>query len=102
MMVADELRNAGYVVVEASNAQEALDVLHHNSKPVKVIVSDVRMPGSMDGVGLARLVRLEYPGIKIVLTSGHLPAIHGAEHDGFFPKPHDPATIVRHVKALLD
>jgi len=100
MMIADQLRSAGYSVVEAASAQEALDVLAH-CFDVKLILSDVRMPGSMDGVGLARLVRSEYPGVKVLLTSGHSPAIDAVEHDGFFPKPYDPAQIIIHIKTFV-
>jgi two-component system, response regulator PdtaR len=102
MMMADKLRDAGYMVVEASSADEALQVLRHNGVDVRLIVSDVRMPGVVDGLGLAREVRSHYPQIKIVLTSAHLPKSDWTEHDGFFPKPYDPATIVRHIKTLLD
>jgi two-component system, response regulator PdtaR len=101
MMMADKLRDAGYAVIEASNACEALEVLRHNSVDVRLILSDIRMPGAMDGISLAREVRSRYPAIKVVLTSGHLAAVDRAEHDGFFPKPYDAATIIRHIKTLL-
>jgi CheY-like chemotaxis protein len=100
MMITDQLRNAGYSVVEAASAQEALDVLAHTSE-VELILSDIRMPGSMTGVGLARFVRSEYPRIKVLLTSGHPPPIEMVEHDGFFPKPYHPAGILRQIKTLV-
>lgn len=101
MMVVDELRNAGFVVIEASSAHEACDVLAHRAD-IRLVLSDMRMPGSLDGVGLARLVRSKYPAIKVVLTSGHIAAIDWAEHDGFFPKPYDSARVIRHIRTLLD
>jgi CheY-like chemotaxis protein len=101
MMVAGELRNAGYAVIEASNAHEALDLLS-NGVDVKLIFSDVRMPGAMDGVELTRVVRSEFPIIKMVLTSANLTPLDGVEHHGFFQKPYDPAKIIKHVKRLLD
>ena len=102
MAIADALRDAGYMVIEASNAYEAMQVLHHNSVDVRLLLSDVRMPGAMDGAELAREVRSQFPLIKIVLTSGHLRKPDWTEHDGFFPKPYDTATIVSHIKTLLD
>jgi CheY-like chemotaxis protein len=102
MMIADQLRDAGFMVVEASNADEALDVLLHKNRDVRVILSDIQMPGIMDGLALAREVRSQYPGIKIVLTSGHLASPRGAAYDGFFSKPYDPAAIIRYIKTLLD
>ena len=102
MMMADKLRDAGYVVIEATNGEEALQVLHHSSVHVRLIISDVKMPGAIDGLALAREVRSDYPLIKIVLTSGHLSAHKSQEHDGFFAKPYDPATIIGHIKTLLE
>jgi CheY-like chemotaxis protein len=100
MMITDQLRNAGYKVFEAAGADEALDLLAHTTA-VKVIFSDVQMPGSMDGVGLVRVVRSKYPGIRILLTSGQF-RIDGVDHDGFFPKPHDVTRIIGHIASLFD
>ena len=102
MMIADELRNAGFKVVEASNAREGLDLLRYNNNGVRVLFSDVRMPGSMDGAELARVVRTEFPSLKVVLTSGNSGPVDGADHHGFFPKPYRPAQVVKRLKALLD
>ena len=71
MMLADQLREAGYRVVEASDADEALELLQHDALDVKVVISDVQMPGSMDGIELARVIRSKYPFSKILLVSGH-------------------------------
>jgi len=100
LMMAEELRSAGYEVIEAANADEALDVLAHIS-PVSLIVSDIRMPGSMDGVKFARRVRSEYPETRIVLTSGNFPNVP-IEHDGFFLKPYDARRMIDHIKRLLE
>jgi CheY-like chemotaxis protein len=99
MTLADQLRDAGYSVIEAANGHEAAEVL--GSSPVGFVVSDVRMPGAMDGVGLARLIRSQYPAIKIILTSAHLSEAGWAQHDGFFHKPYDVAEIVRHIESLI-
>jgi two-component system, response regulator PdtaR len=101
MVIADKLREAGYVVIEVADAQQALDALAH-CFDVRVIVSDIQMPGSLDGRGLAHAVRSAYPAIKIVLTSGHFAQVDSAAHDGFFPKPYDAAQIIRHIGTLID
>ena len=98
MMISDQLRNAGYKVLEAADADEALNLMAHIT-PVQVIITDVQMPGSMDGVELARVVRSQYPGIIILLASGQLR--DGVDHDGFFPKPHDVTRIISHIKSLF-
>lgn len=99
MTLADQLRDAGYAVIETANGHEAAEVLR--TSPVGFVVSDVRMPGAMDGVALARLIRSEYPAIKIILTSAHLSEAGWAQHDGFFHKPYDVAEIIRHLKSLI-
>jgi two-component system, response regulator PdtaR len=101
MALANDLRNAGHTVIEASNAHDALEVLHRISIAVRLILSDVIMPGTIDGVELARTVRSKFPTIKIVLTSANLTNVDWVEHDGFFPKPYDATQIIKHVKALL-
>lgn len=101
MMIADKLRETGCAVIEAWNAHEALEVLRHDSAHVRVILSDIQMPGTMDGIALGRAIRSQYPAIKIVLTSGYLAALEWADHNGFFPKPYDPAAIIGHIKTLL-
>jgi CheY-like chemotaxis protein len=101
MVIADNLRNAHYTVVEASNAHQALELLH-NGVDVRLIVSDVQMPGTMDGIALARIVRSEFPLIKIVLTSGNLTRLDWPEYDGFFPKPCDMGQMIKRIDTLLD
>ena len=100
-VIADNLRNARYTVIEASNAHEALDLLR-SGFDVRLILSDVQMPGTMDGIALARIVRSEFPVIKIVLTSGNLTRLDSAEYDGCFPKPYDTDQIIKHINTLFD
>jgi two-component system, response regulator PdtaR len=100
MVIADQLRDAGYTVIEAADAQQALDTLAHGFA-VKLVVSDIEMPGSMDGVQLARVVRSAHPAIKIVLTTGHVERAAGGEHYGLFGKPYDAATIIKYIDTLL-
>jgi CheY-like chemotaxis protein len=101
IVIADALRNAGYTVIEASSANEALEMLRSVGVDVRLVFSDVRMPGTMDGIGLAHAVRSEFPTIKIVLTSGNPTDLDLVDHDGFFPKPHNATKIIRYVKTLL-
>jgi CheY-like chemotaxis protein len=102
MALADQLRSAGYVVLEASNAHEALDLLHSKGYGVQLLLSDIRMPGRMDGLELARTMRAQHPEIKIVLASGEsFSATHWGDTDGFFPKPYNARRLIEHIKMLL-
>lgn len=67
--VALHLRDAGHVVVEAANADEALRALAAN-RSIGLVFSDVNMPGTMDGIALARAIRHDRPGLKVLLASG--------------------------------
>ena len=67
----DMVKAAGCEVVEAANADEAIEILE-SRRDITVVFTDVQMPGSMDGLKLARAIRGRWPPIKIVATSGHL------------------------------
>ena len=99
MAIAAKFREAGYRVIESMSADEALVVLRSGTN-VNVVFSDVRLPGSIDGIALAQLVRSELPAIKIVLASGHHPASKSAEHDGFFPKPYNADSVIACIAKL--
>lgn len=71
LLVSDVLRDAGYDVVEAVNGDEALDILNAGIR-VDLVLSDVRMPGSTDGLALLKFVREELADLPVIVTSGHL------------------------------
>lgn len=71
MMVSDSLRDAGYQVIEAINADEAISVLKSGAR-IDLMLTDVRMPGSMDGLGLLEYCRDVFPALPVIITSGHL------------------------------
>ncbi len=98
--LASELRGARYVVIEASNADEALTVLY--SLPVDLLISDVVMPGSMDGVALAACARNINSGMKIIIVSGHCREVPAAKDaDGFFAKPYGCTPVLKTCRQLL-
>ncbi|WP_439815440.1 response regulator [Zavarzinia sp. CC-PAN008] len=68
---AASLEEAGFAVVEAQNADEALALLEARGD-IAGVFTDVRMPGSMDGLALAYAVRERWPGIAVIVTSGHV------------------------------
>src|SRR5579862_3190692 len=93
MLLADALRQADWDVIEAANAEEALAVLHTSREP-DVLVTDVRMPGSVDGFELAAYVRRAKPRLKVIITSGHAgPDGPIGLADAFVPKPYDLGAI---------
>ncbi len=101
-MLADALRQEDFDVVEAANADEALAVLGVLPGP-DVLVTDVRMPGPVDGLGLAAYVRLHRPDLKVIITSGHAGPDHAAGlADAFLSKPYELGAIVARIRTLTD
>jgi CheY-like chemotaxis protein len=70
MMAADLVESAGFAAIEAANADKAVAILEARSD-IRIIFTDVDMPGSMNGLKLAAAVRDRWPPIEIILTSGY-------------------------------
>ena len=101
MDAVDMIAAAGFGVVEAANADQAIEILE--ARPdITVIFTDIQMPGTMDGLKLARAVRGRWPPIKIVATSGH---VHVRETDlpeggRFLSKPYSPVQVAGVLREL--
>lgn len=97
MEAADTLAEAGFTVLEAPHADQALKVLE--SRPdVEVLMTDVDMPlGSMNGFALARLVSRRWPRLPVLVVSGMgSPGPHDMPPGArFIPKPYAPSALVR-------
>src|ERR1700712_2021858 len=91
MDAVDIITAAGFEVLEASNADQAIEILEARFD-ITVVFTDIQMPGSMDGLKLARAVRGRWPPIKIVATSGRVNVAETDLPDGgrFLPKPYSP------------
>jgi CheY-like chemotaxis protein len=70
MMVRDELQQEGYEVVSAYNADEAIEILECRDD-IRLIFTDIDMPGSIDGLKLAAVVRDRWPPIHIIITTAN-------------------------------
>ena len=103
MTLADVLEDAGFKVIEAVHADEALRVLKAVSD-IQAVVTDVEMPrGSINGFELARRVRTDCQGIGVLVVSGRAAPKAGDLPDGvlFIGKPVHPETLVRLLRTLL-
>lgn len=101
MMAVDLVEDAGFEALEAANADEAIKILECRSD-IRVIFTDIDMPGSMDGLLLAAAVRDRWPPIQIILTSGH---VHISEVElplggVFFSKPYDHLQVTRALQSM--
>ena len=95
----DTLTAAGFHVIEACDAEEAIIMLE--AKPgIAAVVTDVRMPGSLDGFALAHLVSNRWPQMGIVVTSAHAVPGEGdlPGSSEFLPKPYQPSRLIEAVR----
>ncbi len=104
MMLVDELEDAGIAAIEAESADAAVAIMS-NGAMIRAVVTDVRMPGTMDGLGLAAWMRDRAPDVPIIITTGFAtqpdcqsinPAI-----TRIVLKPYKPRDVVSLVAALL-
>ncbi|MGY2903370.1 response regulator [Bradyrhizobium sp. URHC0002] len=98
----DAIEAAGFDVIDASDADEAIAILERRSD-VHLIFTDIQMPGSMDGLRLAHFVRNRWPPIKIIATSGYAKITEKDLPDGsrFLPKPYVVADIASAIGQLI-
>jgi two-component system, response regulator PdtaR len=89
------IEDAGYEAVEAGNADDAIKILE-NRKDIRIVFTDIDMPGSMDGLKLSRAIRKRWPPIELILTSGHFMVSDEdlPERGRFFPKPYDDEQLI--------
>lgn len=100
LSTAEFLRQDGYMVLEASDAMEAL-VLFGSDHPLDLVITDVRMPGELDGVKLTRIIKEARPDLPVALASGHL--AFDAEHPGdrLLRKPYTSEEMLEIVDELI-
>lgn len=101
LVLCESLREEGYFVIEARNADEALVIL--DLQMPNLVITDVRMPGSVDGIGLLALVKLSHPKLPVIMTSGHFSADNAlaAGADNFITKPYMREPMLKMVRDQL-
>ncbi len=105
--VAAQLKSLGYQVVEAASGDLAATALERAGHAIRLILSDVVMPGSFDGYGLAQYAQERWPEIKVLLMSGfagdHMPAqALSGPTPRLLAKPYRKAELARVLRELLD
>ena len=97
LMLADVLREEGFLVFEASDAAEAISTL--KAMPVDVVITDLRMRTIADGLELAAYVRAHCRGVSLVGASAYAPPItEDLAFDAFFIKPYNPEDIANWIR----
>lgn len=99
--IVSSIEDAGYAVIEASNADDAIARLARENG-VGVVVTDVDMPGSMDGIRLAHYVRRRWPPIQLLVISGKVGVGAGELPSGarFMSKPFQDMQLINTIETL--
>ncbi|MBE7186170.1 MAG: response regulator [Methylobacterium mesophilicum] len=94
----DFLEDAGFTVYRARSAAQAVEQLEKHAD-IRVLFTDVDMPGSMDGLALAKAVRDRWPPVHILITSGHIELRKEDMPDRgiFFSKPYTSAAVIHEI-----
>ena len=102
MRAVDIVEDAGFIAVEAVNADEALSILESRSD-ISLLFSDIQMPGSMDGLKLAHAVHHRWPSIKIILVSGqvNVGSAEAPADSRFFGKPLEVKQMIAELQAMM-
>ena len=105
MASSDYLQECGFKVLEASSAAEAIAMIQGSETPIDVVFSDIRMPGEMDGFGLAKWIREHRAGLSVLLTSGDAKTAEVAkglcEKLEIVSKPYDYRLAAARIRQLI-
>ena len=99
-LVSSVLRAEGFRVVEAATTDEAAAFLK-TSHGVALVFSDIMLPGEVDGIGFAEMRARDYPGIKVILTSGEVTRDKVPPNLLLMRKPYILARVITEVKRAL-
>jgi CheY-like chemotaxis protein len=101
LMAVDIVEQVGFEAIEAGDADEAVRILESRND-VRIVFTDIDMPGSMDGMKLAACIRDRWPPVEIILTSGHFAAkdVTVPERGVFFPKPYDRDAVIQAMRRM--
>jgi two-component system, response regulator PdtaR len=102
LYAADMLEEHGFRVVEAQNAAAALKVLETRND-VRLLFTDIQMPGALDGMDLAREVHQRWPRVLLVITSGQKKPTEAEipDHGRFVAKPYRAAELLGQVDDMI-
>lgn len=97
----DVLKRKHFKCLEAGNAREAMRIVQKLEGRIDLIVSDIKMPGDMDGLDLAHFVRKAFTHLPVILVSGYADDEHDSADFQFVQKPFVPEAILRSVEKAI-
>jgi CheY-like chemotaxis protein len=102
LVIVQALRDEGFEVMEVEHAEAALIVLENHARRIHVLFTDIQMPGTMDGLGLAHHTSKHWPWIGLLVTSArpHPDRTVFPERSRFVAKPYQHRDVIRHLREL--
>ena len=102
LTLSEALIDAGHEVLEAADADEALCLVEQNA-PINLLLTDVQLPGPLNGHALAARLRQSRPGLPVIVMTGRPePSVAGSpHHDVFIAKPYLPSQVCAAVEKIL-
>ena len=103
-LVCNVLGTHGYHVLQASSGVAALEVWKDNCDSIDLLMTDIVMPGGINGWQLAEQLRAQKSGLKVICASGYVPEeilLNGSRHR-MISKPYDIRDLARAVREVLD
>jgi CheY-like chemotaxis protein len=95
------VEDAGYIALEASNADDAVTILNHR-RDIGAVFTDVNMSGSICGLKLAHAIRRRWPPIHLIVTSGLPAATELPPGSRFLRKPYENSRVIDLLHELFD
>jgi DNA-binding NtrC family response regulator len=103
--IAEALRDEGFDVLQAYNGEQAL-ILLHKRPDIRVVFTDVNLPGAVDGIILASEIERRWPHVEVLVTSAQrrtdleqLAVV--ANYGRFVPKPYPPRAVTRRIHEII-
>jgi CheY-like chemotaxis protein len=100
LLTVDIVEAAGFVALQANNADEAVAIMEARSD-IALLLTDINMPGSMDGLKLAHAVHNRWPSIKIIIVSSRVPKSDLPTDSRFFAKPYQVEKLISAIHSLI-
>lgn len=101
LLTVDIVEAEGFVTIQASNADEAIAILEARSD-IGFLITDINMPGSMDGLNLAHSVRGRWPLTKIIILSSQTPQSDLPTDSRFLAKPYLGEKLIAEMRLLIE
>ena len=105
-MVAEELAEIGFEVCEAESGDQALTLITQDPAVFTLLVTDIHMPGSLNGIEVASLLRARRPNLPVIYTTGRPDVLHGLQPFGdneiLLEKPFELCDLLNAALRLLD